>query len=330
MKIKLKILISILIVSWGCQSQTETKMNDNKKNPLLCDPISGVCEIPGMNDQETVRKVVSENKPIKITYFTDPICSSCWGIEPQLRKMKLEYGDYIEIDYRMGGLLPDWSYNNGGISQPSDVAQHWEEASLYYQMPISGDVWIEDPLNSSYPPSIAFKAVQMQDTEKAVVFMRKLRELLFLDKKNITRWEVITEAAVYAGLDTFRLKEDFDGGAKAAFEEDLNYCRRSGVRRFPTLFLSDNQGNQITVYGSRPYEVFEDGINKLIPDVVKTKIGISSPLYLFEHYSTLTAKEYALLADVSFKQSSEILDRLTSEGKLEKQTIKTGSIYKIR
>lgn len=23
-------------------------------------------------------------KPIKVMYFTDPICSACWGIEPQL------------------------------------------------------------------------------------------------------------------------------------------------------------------------------------------------------------------------------------------------------
>ena len=30
-------------------------------------------------------------------------------------------------------------------------------------MPIDGDVWLEDPLNSSYPPSIAFKAAEMQD-----------------------------------------------------------------------------------------------------------------------------------------------------------------------
>lgn len=45
-------------------------------------------------------------KPITLLYFTDPICSSCWGTEPQLRRLKLEYGDAIDIQYHMGGLLP--------------------------------------------------------------------------------------------------------------------------------------------------------------------------------------------------------------------------------
>jgi hypothetical protein len=39
--------------------------------------------------------------------------TSCCGIEPQLRKLKLEYGNSVEIEYRMGGLLKDCSYNSG-------------------------------------------------------------------------------------------------------------------------------------------------------------------------------------------------------------------------
>ena len=107
----------------------------------------------------------------------------------------------------MGGLLPDWSYNSGGISKPSDVAYHWDEVSVYYDMPIDGDVWLEDPLNSSYPPSIAFKAAEIQDKDKAVNFLRILREMVFLKKKNITRWEYIAIAAEEAGLDVVKLKQ---------------------------------------------------------------------------------------------------------------------------
>ena len=110
-----------------------------KKNLLLCDPVEGVCEIPGRTTKKEIA-VQSIEKPVKIVYFTDPICSSCWGIEPQMRKLKLEYSNSVEIEYRMGGLLPDWSYNDGTISKPSDVAHHWDEASAYYDMPIDGDI----------------------------------------------------------------------------------------------------------------------------------------------------------------------------------------------
>ena len=159
-------------------------MEKQQNNPLFCDPETGICVIPTDHkiSQDTKQQLTSKGK-IRLIYYTDPICSSCWGIEPQLRKLKLEYGNGIEIEYRMGGLLPDWSYNSGGISKPSDVAHHWDEVSAYYDMPIDGDVWLEDPLNSSYPPSIAFKAAQLQSGEKAILFLRELREMVFLKKK---------------------------------------------------------------------------------------------------------------------------------------------------
>jgi hypothetical protein len=41
-----------------------------------------------------------------------------------------------------------------------------------------GDIWLEDPLPSSYPPSIAFKAAQMQDGDLAILFLRRIKEML--------------------------------------------------------------------------------------------------------------------------------------------------------
>lgn len=157
---------------------------ESNHNPLLCDPETGSCEIPVFQQESAVVQSPEQtDKPLKVIYFTDPICSSCWGIEPQLRKLKLEYGDCLSINYHMGGLLPDWNYNSGGISKPSDVAGHWDEVSIYYDMPIDGDIWLEDPLDSSYPPSIAFKAAQLQGNDQAILFLRILREMVFFTEE---------------------------------------------------------------------------------------------------------------------------------------------------
>ncbi|MEJ5962765.1 DsbA family protein [Pedobacter immunditicola] len=94
--------------------------------------------------------------------------------------------------------------------KPSDVASHCEEAGDYYEMPIDGDVWFEDPFDSSYPPSIAVKAAELQGKEKGVSFMRRVREMLFLEKKNITKWEHLQQAAREIGLDTFQFKADYE------------------------------------------------------------------------------------------------------------------------
>lgn len=184
-------LFMFVLPVYVCLAQNQSKMTENKEtnvHPLLCDPVQGTCEIPGTGADATSAAHNTGGsiraKPIQIVYFTDPICSSCWGIEPQLRRLKLEYGAFFDIEYRMGGLLPSWDiYNSGGISKPSDVAHHWDEVSAYYEMPIDGDVWLEDPLHSSYPPSVAFKAAQIQSNEKALLFMRRIREMVFLKKR---------------------------------------------------------------------------------------------------------------------------------------------------
>lgn len=299
---------------------------ENTNNPLLCDPGEGFCGLPEEKTSQKTETQVSD-KPIKLIYFTDPICSSCWGIEPQLRKLKLEYGDILDIEYRMGGLLPDWSYNSGGISKPSDVAHHWDEVSSYYDMPIDGDVWLEDPLDSSYPPSIAFKAAQIQDKEKAILFLRELRELVFLHKKNIAKWENIALAAQNVGLDIEKLKTDISGEAKTLFEDDLYFAKLNGVRGFPTMFFMDKKGQKEIVYGSKSYPFFEAAILKLQSDVIKNNYNKDIER-LFSIYPSLTAREFAELSETARPESEKLLDNLVSKGKLERLDTKNGSLWR--
>lgn len=296
-------------------------------NPLLCDPDTGVCGIPETNANTTTVNVEPTDKSVKVIYFTDPICSSCWGIEPQLRKLKLEYGNNLEFEYRMGGLLPDWNYNSGGISGPSDVAKHWDEASAHYDMPIDGDVWLEDPLNSSFPPSIAFKAAQMQDKEKAVLYLRALREMLFLEKKNIAKWENMESAAQEVGLDVVQLKTDYEGQAKTLFEEDLKLAKELGVRGFPTIFFVDNAGNKEIVYGSRPYAFYEMAVLKLNNSAAKSEYSKDWET-LFSKYSSLTAKEFSELSGTPRTESEKLLNELSDKEVLKKFNTKNGAIWR--
>ena len=314
--------------SSSCQSQTQRKMESKNNNPLLCDIETGMCEMPSGKEKDSTATIAqSITKPVKVIYYTDPICSSCWGIEPQLRKLKLEYGNSIEIEYRMGGLLPDWSYNSGGISKPSDVAHHWDEVSVYYDMPIDGDVWLEDPLNSSYPPSIAFKAAQMQDNEKAILFLREIREMVYLQKKNIAKWEHLEAAAKKVGLNVSQLKADFEGKAKELFQEDLKLGKELGVRGFPTMFFVDEKGNKEFVYGSKPYSFYEVAVLKLAPSASKSEYNKTWE-NLFSTYQTLTAKEFAELSGTGRNESEQLLNELTAKGSLIKVVTKNGSLWK--
>lgn len=301
-----------------------------QNNPLMCDPETGVCEIPtNETNSDESSLITAGKKPVKVIYFTDPICSACWGIEPQLRKLKLEYGDSVEVDYRMGGMLKDWSYNNGEISKPSDVAHHWDEVSAYYDMPIDGDVWLEDPLDSSFPASIAFKAAQMQNNEKAILYLREVREMVFVKKMNIAKWENLVQAAKNVGLDVEKFKADYEGQAKVLFEEDLKMARQFGVRGFPTLFFTDASGRTELVYGSKPYSAFEQTLLKLLPTATKQSYD-KSWSSIFSKYNSLTAKEFSVLSGVSRNESENLLNELTRKQNLKRVTSKNGALWTLQ
>lgn len=298
-------------------------MNQSIENPLHCDVELGVCGVS--SETEAFVETPPQTQPLHIFYFTDPICSSCWGIEPQLRKLKLEYGHLFQIHYHMGGLLPDWNYNKGGISKPSDVAVHWDEVSDYYQMPIDGNVWLEDPLPSSYPPSIAFKAAQIQDEQKAIRFLRRIREMVFLEKKNITKHAFLTQAAQEVGLDGDLLLHDMTGKGLALFQEDLALTRQCAIQGFPTFFIH-NQAQQVkTVFGFKPYQIFEKAILELLPVAQKKAITVERVL---QTYQSLTAKEYAILTNCSLKEAEEDLEALVQTQQLSRLSTPKGNLWR--
>lgn len=324
--------LALLLLSLNACGQTNTpgKMTTTPSNPLFCDPDTGVCAVPGMDaemDATFLRTEAPTAKPITLLYFTDPICSSCWGAEPQLRRLKAEYGDAIDIQYHMGGLLPSWDvYNSGGIGKPSDVAGHWDEVSPHYRMPIIGDVWLEDPLPSSYPPSIAFKAAQLQDQGKALVFLRRLREQVLVEKKNITKWTVITEAATFAGLDTARLQNDYTGAGSALFQADLTLARSLGVRGFPTFIFNNEAGERQLVYGARSYATFEEAVKKLLPGAAPEPRPRTLPDLVAKHPSWC-AEEVAVMLDITHAQALEQLQAAEKAGTLRAVHTRNGSVW---
>lgn len=283
--------------------------------------------IPLITRQERAVKTRKKPKEISILYFTDPICSTCWVIQPQLRKLQLEYGKHVSIEYKMGGLLPSWdNFNRYGITKPSDVATHWEEVCAFYEMPINQNIWLEDPLPSSYPPSIAFKAAQIQDTGKAVLFLRRIREMVFLEKKNIIKKEFLYSAAYDVGLDAARLIRDLEGQAQGMFREDLILADLLKVKVLPTLFFSNREGVQLALNGYQPYESFEEILGQLYPGIKKSKYDRSAE-YLFEQFQSMTSKEFALLRQENEVESRYLLSTLFEANKITQLESPSGNMW---
>lgn len=287
-------------------------------------------KVPLISNKEEYSNIKVKSKKVHILYFTDPVCSTCWIIQPQLRKLKLEYGEHIEVEYCMSGLLPSWdSYDRGGIKQPEDAQKYWENAAIKYNAPINGDIWVNDPLHSSYPPSLAFKAAQIQDIDKAIIFLRRLNEMLFFENRNIVRKEHIKEAAFEVGLDIIRLFKDIESRAEQMFDEDLSLVKSYGIQVLPTFILTDRFDNHITLSGFQEYQTFESALEILIPEVQKSPID-TQPHSLFSSFNTLTTREFAFLTNLPEFEAISILQELNRKEMIEKIKSRNGEMWRLK
>ncbi len=300
------------------------------KNNFL-DNTNKTVKIPLIQNLKKEEEIPVDSK-IEISYFTDPVCSTCWIVQPQLRKLSLKYGEYFEIKYLLGGLLPSWDElkgKMGRIKQPSDAADYWEEVSKSQKMPLSPDIWINSPLSSSFPPSISIKAAQMQNKLKAYQFHRRIKELLFLESKNITDIDLLLHTAEEVGLDVIKLKEDMNLNAIKKFNDDLEYASELKIHTLPTFIFKNEFGDEKTLRGYQEYEVMEKAILDLNPLAVKNNTK-RQPIELFNIYQSMTAHEFSYLLEINILEAENILINLEHSGIVGKKKNKSGDIWKLK
>jgi len=301
------------------------KLQQNFINPALVEDDD--IEIPLIKFAEAKQKSQTDEKLFEILYFTDPICSTCWSIQPQLRKLKMNYQNNINLKYQMGGLLPSWdNFNRGGIQKPEDVFVHWRDVYEESKMAIDGSVWIDEPIQSSYPPSVAFKAAQMQNIDKAIIFLRRMNEIVFLESRNISNINIIKKASFDAGLDIARLLRDMENKALNFFYDDLEYAKDLGIDILPTFVFKVSGEIKEFLYGAQTYEAFEKTILKHHPKIKRSPVE-NSPTDLFKAFPVLTMHEFQFLTASTFADAHQMINELLSYGTIKKVPTKLGLSY---
>jgi predicted DsbA family dithiol-disulfide isomerase len=298
------------------------------KNNLICDVETGICGTSTDNEIE----IIDFHKPkeqIELYYFTDPICSHCWALEPVLRKFVEQYGHYFTFHTIMGGLLESW---NGfadvknGISSPSDVAGHWREVGKHYRMPIDGSLWLTNPIQSSYPPSHVFKIMKQKDENLAHVFLRRAREAVFVFNKNIGEKKELIHLVNLMGLDGETIVKEAElPSGQQLLNQDFELAKSFGVRGFPTIIMVNEQNKSVKIVGTRTLKDYVNGLKQILP----IDINIKSPQPLFELLKKeirLFSKEVEVMYEIDKKDISSFLEKELHSNSYEAKEI-LGEIY---
>jgi len=238
-------------------------------NHMICDLETGVCGVAGEEEMEMI-DFNQPQKSIELYYVTDPICSHCWALEPVLRRFKEQYGHYFNFHTVMGGLLEKWSDEpvdpRNGISGPADVFGHWREVGEYSRMPIDGSLMLDNPVQSSFPPSRVFKVIQTNYNDAlAYDYLRRSREDLFVFNRNIADASIMIDIVNQLGLDGEAIVRDAEQQtSQQLLNEDFSLARSLGVRGFPTIIMVNKDNKGLKIVGSRPLESYVEGLQQML------------------------------------------------------------------
>ena len=229
---------------------------------------------------------------IKVLFFTDPICSHCWALEPAWRKFSTMYGGQLETLYLHGGLLPGWkgfSDAGNGISKPADVAVHWAEVARHTGQPIDPSVWLNDPLDSSFPSCLACLAVRLLNPEAETRYLRSIREAVFLRAQNIARESVLADCAEACGLNRQVFLEALRSKAvQQLFASERHRMSSFGVRGFPSLLLIGPR-DTVMIRGARPFADLENALVRAGGE--RMPMPSDDPLFWLQQYRQATTRE---------------------------------------
>ena len=301
---------------------------------MACDLATGVCGTTD-NDEMELITFTQPKKTITLYYVTDPICSHCWALEPVLRRFVEQYGEYFNFRTVMGGLLEKWHDGPidpaNGIYKPADVAGHWREVGEHTRMPIDGSLMIDNPVQSSFPPSRVFKIIQQNYNEtKAFEFLRRAREALFVFNRNISDESELIKIVNEIGLDGESIVNASEQQAGIQLlNADFELTRNLGARAFPTIVMINEENKGIKIVGGRPLESYVEGLHQVLNGKELQPKQLPPLSDMLDKEKLLFSKEIEVLYDVEPSAVQNFIEKeLSPESYRLKEIL--GEVYIIR
>lgn len=270
-------------------------------------------------------------KPVEIYVFIDPLCPQCWGMEPILKKLQMEYGNIINIKHVLSGKLTTLHYQRD-IHTSTKIADIWEKIGSRTGMSCDGELWMNNPIPASMPysTSLAIKAAELQGKKSGSKFLRKLQEYLFLKKKNIAEIQVLIECAKAANIDAEEFIKDINSEAAAkAFQCDLKITEEMDVQEIPSLvFFNENiEEEGIKISGLYSYDIYISILAEMMP-----KMSEPAPLPTIENfvrfYNLVATKEIAVVYNMKEQDVERIMKKLLLQRIVQRIPGKHGTFWK--
>ena len=171
-----------------------------------------------------------------LIYFSDPMCSWCWGFSSVISQVQKAFGRALPIRLVMGGLRP------GTETEMTEEA--WDQMKGYWAkvheaagvpfgdggLPRTGFKYDTDP------PAQAVVLMRREHEGLELAYLERLQRAFYAEGRDITDRDVQADLAAELGVEreTFRAGLEAEG-LKPETWGDYALSQRAGVTGFPTL-----------------------------------------------------------------------------------------------
>ncbi|TYR79583.1 DsbA family protein [Priestia megaterium] len=271
----------------------------------------------------------SNKKPLEIYVFVNPLCPECWALEPILKKLQIEYGQLITLKHVLSGNLEQL---NVGYAKKKfeNLAKNWEKIANRSGMSCDGSLWLENPISTPFAASIAIKAAGLQGKKQGIRFLRKLQEVLFLEKQNVAEESVLIQCAEHVGLDVKEFIQDLHSKQAAkAFQCDLKITSEMDVKEIPTLVFFNEKVEEegIKIAGYYSYETYVHIIKEML-EVEVEPLPLPPLRSFLAYFQFVASKEVAVVYGMTIEDAEKELKKLQLQQLVEKVPVKYGTFWR--
>lgn len=243
----------------------------------------------------------SNVKPIIIYFFVNPFCHDCWKMEPNIKKLTLEYGEYFILRPILSHLFDGKST----MVNHSKTLQKRENLNNYYLL-------------------IGIKAAALQGNKASRDFLQTMQESFFQNKMTeLNVADILLQCAKKANLDLHEFHDDLQSSAaKKAYQGDINLLHEMSVDTYPTLVIhsQSEKGYNIKVAGVQPYHIYVHVLQDMLHEVIKPA---EKPdlLQFLKEYGKVRAEEISFIYNHPLKAVNNGLKQLQLQQKVKKVII---------
>jgi putative protein-disulfide isomerase len=209
-------------------------------------------------ETHAIMKQKNDMLDAEFLYFTDPMCSWCYGFAPVIRLLRTRYAT-IPMTIIPGGLRP-----NEVQPLPSKMAEtiqhHWVSVQESTGQPFSFDFFQAHPafVYNTLASCRGVVAAGRADPGMALPYLEEIQKRFYLGGEDPTSFETLCRAAETLGIAPREFEAVYHAPeTEEALQAGMRRFQGIGAMGFPTLVLRTGDRQRLVAIGYQRFEHLE-------------------------------------------------------------------------